>query len=159
MVDKDDRLFFINCIRYGIEPDHALSRKKRRGHTHIRAAVGTYEFYALAVEFELLISENLHESIASAFRPFRIMVAGYDIIGFVQPVDNGFCEFYLLVRAEFGNIARDNDKREFIIFVNVIYAGLQVLYAGRPFRDMRIGKISEFELLRKKRHRNNRCND
>ena len=147
MVYKDYGLLLVNCIRYRVEPYHALARQQSRGHAHVRAAVGSYEFYALEVELELLISKHLYKCVAAALRPLCVMVAGYDVIGFVQLVENRFSKFNLPVCAELRNISGNYGKGEFIIPVYVIYAGLQVFYAGRTLGDVGIRKIGKLELL------------
>ena len=87
------------------------------------------------------------------------MVAGYYIIRFVQFVENRFCKFNLTVCTEFGNVSGNYDKGEFVIPVYVIYAGLQVIYAGRTLCNMGVRQICKLELLRKERQRNDCRND
>ena len=128
VVDKDHRLFARNGMGYRIEPGEGLMRDECRGHPHVGAAAASQELDASGVEFEMLVAEDLCKGVASAFRPFGVVVAGYDPVWPLQFIENPFGENEFLVRPEVCQVASEDGELNIRLRVYVRYAAFKVLY-------------------------------
>ena len=75
VVDKNNRHFFGNGLQQAIQPNHAFTGYKCRGHPHIGPGIGAYEQYVITNKGKLFVTEGFQERIAAAFGPFGVVVA------------------------------------------------------------------------------------
>ncbi len=113
-------------------------REQGGGHAHVWAAVAAEELDAAGFELELFVTEDPGEGVAAAFRPFRVVVAGYDPVGIPELVDQFLGHRDLIVGAEFGDVAAEDRELDVFLTVDVGDAALEIVDARRAFGEMDI---------------------
>jgi len=110
MVHIDNRHSCRDGPEHTVKPDKAFPWYKCRGHAHVGPRVGANVCNMVVDKIKLLVAKGLQECVASAFRPFGIMVSGQYVPWFFQRVQQSPGQFNFQVGPKFGDIPGNDHK-------------------------------------------------
>src|SRR6266702_377223 len=113
MGDKDDGLIFIGRgLEFTFEPANILRCPMTIAHFHDRPFVHADETEAAVFKNETVIFPDPGKIRSSRLGPFGVVIARNDVAGDFKAIENFFGQTKLLARAEFGDIAGDDDEAQ-----------------------------------------------
>ena len=145
VVDKNDREIAGGGQRR-IEEDQMFTRDKPGRHAHVGPGSSADEEKSVLGKRKGFTAENARKAVAAALRPFRVVVARNDKKGFIKPVEDIFRQRQLRIRTEFADIARQDDKTDPGLLIDIRYRERQILRAFSA-ADMGVGDEGELEGL------------
>lgn len=126
-----------------IEPNDIFPGHLTGPHTHIGAAGRSREQVTSILESGRFRPEDRPETVGAALAPVAVVIAGDDIPGLVQAVEDRLGQPQLLIRSKLCDIARDYDELQRIIGIDVLYGASQIVGRRNGAADMGIGYMSE----------------
>lgn len=123
-----------------------LARDESGRHAHVGPGRGADEEKTVMNEGEGFPAEDAHKAVTAALRPFRVVVARNDIKRFGELIEDLFRLQQLRIRTEFGDVAREDDKIDPGLPVDIRYGDFQV-GLSRGATDVGVGDESELKTL------------
>ena len=130
MGDEDDRLVFRQVLQSLLEPAHILRRPVAIAHLHQRPLMHANETIPAVLEDEPVLLPDSRKVRRAGLGPLRVMVAGQDVAGNLEAVEDFPGQAELLPRAVFGDVTGKHHEAQAGKGIDVAHRGAQVLFAA-----------------------------
>src|SRR5438270_172297 len=88
MIEEDHRLPFGNSREFFLQPVDGIAWHVAIAHTYVRAGSATQKFNTVKAKVKIIAAKDLFKILSPTFAPTGIMVAGNDIIRYVEAVED-----------------------------------------------------------------------